>query len=117
YHAIPRVVYTDPNAVGIGHTPESATADGIDVILGTGSVADTAASSIVRADWRDAVDEFLTLVGDARTGKIVGAFAVGPHAADWMGQATLAVQTRVDAIALARTIQPFPALSEVFTLA
>ncbi|MGH2958252.1 MAG: dihydrolipoyl dehydrogenase family protein [Solirubrobacterales bacterium] len=117
YHAIPRVVYTDPNAVGIGHTPESATADGIDVILGTGSVADTAASSIVRADWRDAVDEFLTLVGDAKSGKVVGAFAVGPHAADWMGQATLAVQTRVDAIALARTIQPFPALSEVFTLA
>jgi pyruvate/2-oxoglutarate dehydrogenase complex dihydrolipoamide dehydrogenase (E3) component len=34
-----------------------------------------------------------------------------------MGQATLAVQTRADATALARTIQPFPALSEVFTLA
>jgi pyruvate/2-oxoglutarate dehydrogenase complex dihydrolipoamide dehydrogenase (E3) component len=117
YHAIPRVVYTDPNAVGVGHTPESAKADGIEVILGTGSVADTAASSIVRADWRNAVDEFLTLVGDAKTGRVVGAFAVGPHAADWMGQSILAVQTRVEASALARTIQPFPALSEVFTLA
>jgi pyruvate/2-oxoglutarate dehydrogenase complex dihydrolipoamide dehydrogenase (E3) component len=117
YHAIPRVVYTDPNAVGIGHTPESAKADGIEVILGTGSVADTAASSIVRADWRNAVDEFLTLVGDKKTGRVIGAFAVGPHAADWMGQSILAVQTRVEATALARTIQPFPALSEVFTLA
>lgn len=117
YRAIPRVVYTDPNAYGVGHTPESAAADGIDVVLGTGSVSDTAASSIVRADWRDAVDEFLTLVGDRKSGQIVGAFAVGPHAADWMGQATLAVQTRVEATALARTIQPFPALSEVFTLA
>jgi pyruvate/2-oxoglutarate dehydrogenase complex dihydrolipoamide dehydrogenase (E3) component len=34
-----------------------------------------------------------------------------------MGQATLAVQTKTEAVALARTIQPFPALSEVFTLA
>ncbi|MBI2690581.1 MAG: hypothetical protein HYX29_01360 [Solirubrobacterales bacterium] len=34
-----------------------------------------------------------------------------------MGQATLAVQSRIEATALARTIQPFPALSEVFTLA
>jgi pyruvate/2-oxoglutarate dehydrogenase complex dihydrolipoamide dehydrogenase (E3) component len=117
YHAIPRVVFTDPNAFGVGHTPASAKADGIEVALGTGSVADTAASSIVRADWRDAGDEFLTLVGDARTGRVIGAFAVGPHAADWMGQATLAVQTRVEASTLARTIQPFPALSEVFTLA
>jgi pyruvate/2-oxoglutarate dehydrogenase complex dihydrolipoamide dehydrogenase (E3) component len=117
YAAIPRVVYTDPNAVGVGHTPESAEADGIKVALGVGAVGDTAASSIVRADWRNAVDEFLTLVGDANTGQIVGAFAVGPHAADWMGQATLAVQTKTEAVALARTIQPFPALSEVFTLA
>jgi pyruvate/2-oxoglutarate dehydrogenase complex dihydrolipoamide dehydrogenase (E3) component len=117
YAAIPRVVYTDPNAVGVGHTPESAAADGIKVALGVGAVSDTAASSIVRADWRNAVDEFLTLVGDAESGKVVGAFAVGPHAADWMGQATLAVQTKTEAVALARTIQPFPALSEVFTLA
>jgi pyruvate/2-oxoglutarate dehydrogenase complex dihydrolipoamide dehydrogenase (E3) component len=117
YSAIPRVVYTDPNAFGVGHTPASAEVAGIKVALGSGSVGDTAGSSIVRIDWRNAVDEFLTLVGDAATGRIIGAFAVGPHAADWMGQATLAVQTRVEAIDLARTIQPFPALSEVFTLA
>jgi pyruvate/2-oxoglutarate dehydrogenase complex dihydrolipoamide dehydrogenase (E3) component len=117
YRAIPRVVYTDPNAVGVGLTPEAAEKAGFRIAQGTGSVADTAASSIVRADWRDAFDEFLTLVADATTGKIIGAFAVGPHAADWMGQATLAVQTSASAEALARTIQPFPALSEVFTLA
>jgi pyruvate/2-oxoglutarate dehydrogenase complex dihydrolipoamide dehydrogenase (E3) component len=117
YSSIPRVVFTDPNAVGVGHTPASAEADGLDVALGSGAVADTAASSLVRADWRDAVDEFLTLIGDKRTGKIIGAFAVGPHAADWMGQAILAVQSGTQASVLARTIQPFPALSEVFTLA
>lgn len=117
YAAIPRVTYTSPNAFGVGHTPQSAESAGIDAVTGSGSVADTAASSIVTIDWRDAVDEFLTLIADRGTGRIVGAFAVGPNAADWMGQATLAVKTGVTARDLAQTIQPFPALSEVFTLA
>lgn len=117
YRAIPRVVYTDPNAFGVGLSPQAAESHGIDFVLGAANVADTAASSIVRADWRDAKDEFLTLVADRANGRIIGAFAVGPHASDWMGQATLAVQAKVDATTLARTIQPFPALSEIFTLA
>lgn len=108
YSAIPRVVYTDPNAFGVGQT------DG--AVTGTAGVAETAASSIVRVDWRNAHDEFLTLVGDDG-GRIIGAFAVGPHAADWMGQAILAVKTKLDAAALAATIQPFPSMSEIFTLA
>jgi len=112
YSAIPRVVYTDPNAFGVGLTPDAAPGS----VTGTAGVADTAASSIVRVDWRDAHDEFLTLVGDER-GRIVGAFAVGPHAADWMGQAILAVKTKIDAATLAATIQPFPSMSEIFTLA
>ncbi|MFT4048827.1 MAG: NAD(P)/FAD-dependent oxidoreductase [Solirubrobacterales bacterium] len=117
YSAIPRVTYTSPNAYGVGHTPESARAAGIAIAEGSGKVAETAASSIVRVDWRDAVDEFLTLLADRSSGAIVGAFAVGPNAADWMGQATLAVRTKTKARELAGTIQPFPALSEVFTLA
>lgn len=117
YSAVPRVTFTSPNAYGVGHTPSSAADAGIEVALGSGSVGETAASSIVRVDWRDAVDEFVTLVADKSSSRIVGAFAVGPNAADWMGQATLAVTTGVTARELAQTIQPFPALSEVFTLA
>ncbi len=108
YSAIPRVVYTDPNAFGVGQTGGAVT--------GTAGVAETAASSIVRVDWRNAHDEFLTLVGDDN-GRIIGAFAVGPHAADWMGQAILAVKAKLDAATLAATIQPFPSMSEIFTLA
>lgn len=117
YSAVPRVTFTDPNVVGVGHTPDSAKAAGINVVLGTGQIADTAASSLVREDWRNAFAEFLTLVGDAERGIVIGAFAIGPHAADWMGQATLAVRAKVSAVVLAQTIQPFPALSEAFTLA
>lgn len=117
YSSVPRVTYTSPNVFGVGHTPAGAAESGIDVVTGSGSVADTAASSIIRIDWRDAVDEFVTLLADRKPSKIVGAFAVGPNAADWMGQATLAVKTGVTARELAGTIQPFPALSEVFTLA
>jgi pyruvate/2-oxoglutarate dehydrogenase complex dihydrolipoamide dehydrogenase (E3) component len=116
YSAVPRATYTDPNVFGVGHTPSSAEAAGINFVTGSGELAQTAASSIVREDWRNAFAEFLTLVADA-DGTVIGAFAVGPHASDWMGQLTLAVRAKVSAATLAQTIQPFPALSEVITLA
>ena len=116
YRAIPRIVYTDPGVAAVGLTPAAAGEQGIDVRVGTADFANTAASSLVRADWRDAHSQFLSIVADAN-GTIVGAYAVAPHAEDWFGQLTLAVQQRVTAEELSRTIQPFPAASEVITLA
>lgn len=116
YRAIPRIVYTDPSVAAVGLTPAAARESGIDVRVGTADFATTAASSLTRADWRDAHNQFLSIVAD-QSGTIVGAYAVAPGAEDWFGQLTLAVQQRVTAEELARTIQPFPAASEVITLA
>lgn len=116
YRAIPRIAYTDPGVAGVGLTPAAARDQGIAARVGTANFGDTAASSLGRSDWRGAHSQFLSLVADA-SGTIIGAYAVAPHAEDWFGQLILAVQQRVTAEELARTIQPFPAASEVITLA
>jgi pyruvate/2-oxoglutarate dehydrogenase complex dihydrolipoamide dehydrogenase (E3) component len=117
YRSAPRVTYTDPQVFGVGMNEKQASEAGLKPVVGHAKVAATAASSLHRADWRDAHDEFLTLIADAEKQTLIGAYAVGPRAADWMGQASLAIQTRATIKDLEGTIQPFPAMSEIFTSA
>ena len=58
---------------------------------------------------------FLTLVSDGE--RLTGAYAVGPEAGEWLGQATLAIRARVPLEVLNDTIQPFPTFSEAFLYA
>jgi len=55
---------------------------------------------------------FLTLVSDGE--RITGAYAVGPEAGEWLGQATLAIRARVPLDVFKDTIQPFPTFSEIY---
>ena len=55
---------------------------------------------------------FLTLVSDGE--RLTGAYALGPEAGEWLGQATLAVRARVTLDVLKDTIQPFPTFSEIY---
>ena len=55
---------------------------------------------------------FLTLVSDGE--RLTGAYALGPEAGEWLGQATLAVRARVPLGVLKDTIQPFPTFSEIY---
>jgi pyruvate/2-oxoglutarate dehydrogenase complex dihydrolipoamide dehydrogenase (E3) component len=103
YDAVPRVVFTDPQAaaVGDGDGPYTAT-------VALTEVAKTATFTGASADhpW------FLTLVSDGW--RLTGACALGPEAGEWLQQATLAVRARVPLDVLRDTIQPFPAFSEAF---
>ena len=45
---------------------------------------------------------------------MVGAYALGPEAAEWMQHATLAIRARVPLDVLRDTIQPFPTFSEIY---
>ena len=102
YRAVPRVVFTDPQVAAVG------TADG--ERRGTARLAEVPrALTYERPADRPG---FLTLVaeGDA----LVGAFAVGPEAGEWIGQATVAIRARVPLDVMRDVIQPFPTFSEIF---
>jgi dihydrolipoamide dehydrogenase len=106
YRAVPRVVFTHPQAaaVGAGDGPMTAT-------IPLSHVPKTA--TYMRA-WDDHPG-FLTLVSDGEA--LIGAYGVGPEAGEWMQQATVAIRARVPLAVLADTIQPFPTFSESFHFA
>ncbi len=105
YRAVPRVVFTDPQVAAVGESEGAQT--------GTGKLADLARTSTYARNGEQ--KGFLTLVSDGT--KLTGAYAVGPEAGDWLGQATLAVRAGVPIELLRDTIQPYPTFSEVFASA
>src|SRR6185312_10527823 len=84
YRAIPAGIFTDPEVATVGRT------DGDDLV--------TARIERVFADPRQRV--------------LVGAVCVGPQAAEWLGQFTLAIRAAVPVETIVDTIQPYPTFSE-----
>jgi dihydrolipoamide dehydrogenase len=54
----------------------------------------------------------LELYADAETGVLAGAVAVGPDAASWMGEVTLAIRAKVPVTVLADVVHAFPTYGE-----
>jgi dihydrolipoamide dehydrogenase len=106
YDAVPRVVFTDPQAAAVGaaEAPYAATAE----------LAGLAKTSTYTRAYAES-NGFLTLLSDGE--RLTGAYALGPEAGEWLQQATLAVRARVPLDVLRDTIQPFPAFSEIYVAA
>jgi pyruvate/2-oxoglutarate dehydrogenase complex dihydrolipoamide dehydrogenase (E3) component len=103
YDAVPRVVFTDPQAASVGEAEGKLTAT-----VPLAEVARTATYTRAYAERPG----FLTLVSDGE--RLTGAHALGPEAGEWLQQATLAIRARVPLDVLGDTIQPFPTFSEGF---
>ncbi len=103
YEAIPDVVYTDPQAASVGEHEGQFTAT-----VPVSGVSKTATYTQAYASSKG----FLTLVSDGQT--LIGGYALGPEAGEWMQQATLAIRARVPLDVLRDVIQPFPTFSELF---
>ena len=103
YDAVPRVVFTDPQAASVGAAEArlSATA-------GVPEVPKTATYTRAYAESNG----FMTLLSDGE--RLTGAYALGPEAGEWLQQATLAIRARVPLDVLRDTIQPFPTFSEIY---
>jgi pyruvate/2-oxoglutarate dehydrogenase complex dihydrolipoamide dehydrogenase (E3) component len=116
YRAIPRVVFTDPQVAAVGLTEQQAEAEGIQVATGTVELSAIARTSTYVRNY-DTLPGLLTLVADTGRGLLVGAYAVGPEAGEWLQQATLAIRAEVPLQVMRDTIQPFPTFSETFVSA
>jgi pyruvate/2-oxoglutarate dehydrogenase complex dihydrolipoamide dehydrogenase (E3) component len=103
YDAVPRVIFTDPQAAAAGAT------DGR--FSGTARLSELPKTETYTRAYAESKG-FLTLLSDGE--RLTGAYALGPEAGEWLQQATLAIRARVPIEVLRDTIQPFPTFSEIY---
>jgi dihydrolipoamide dehydrogenase len=106
YDAVPRVVFTDPQAASVGA--------GEARFSGTAAVSGVAKTATYTQAYADS-NGFLTLLSDGE--RLTGAYALGPEAGEWLQQATLAIRAQVPLAVMRDTIQPFPTFSEIYVAA
>ena len=107
YSAIPRAVYTDPEAAGVGLTLDQATAAGFDAFEEVADLATTAKGYVAEASGH------VTIVVDRRARTLRGAFIAGPAASEAIHEAVLALKTQTPLEVLADTIHAFPTTARV----
>jgi pyruvate/2-oxoglutarate dehydrogenase complex dihydrolipoamide dehydrogenase (E3) component len=103
YDAVPRVVFTDPQAAAVGDPHAAVTA--------TVPLSEVPRTSTYTRAYAERPG-FMTLMSDGE--RLTGAYALGPEAGEWLQQATLAIRARVPLDVMEDVIQPFPTFSEVF---
>jgi pyruvate/2-oxoglutarate dehydrogenase complex dihydrolipoamide dehydrogenase (E3) component len=103
YDAVPRVVFTDPQAAAVGEPDGPMTA--------TVPIAEVPRTSTYTRAYAESPG-FMTVVSDGE--RLTGAYALGPEAGEWLQQATVAIRARVPLAVLFDVIQPFPSFSEAF---
>jgi len=106
FDAVPRVVFTDPQAAAVGA--------GEARYQGTAMLAEVAKTATYTRAYAES-NGFMTLLSDGD--RLTGAYALGPEAGEWLQQATLAIRGRVPLDVLRDTIQPFPTFSEIYVAA
>jgi pyruvate/2-oxoglutarate dehydrogenase complex dihydrolipoamide dehydrogenase (E3) component len=101
YSAIPRCVFTTPSVFSVGRA---------------GPVSVRVNLSDTTRGWLDQ-DDLGCLELYAEDGRLVGAVAVGPDAASWMAEVTLAIRATIPVPVLADTVHAYPTYSEALEMA
>lgn len=109
YRAMPRTVLTEPAVASVGRHAAAAKDEGVDAIT---------ASLDLRQTARHLTDASpggrLVLTADRERGVLIGASAIGSHADEWIGWASLAIRAEVPLAVLADVVHPFPTFSEAY---
>jgi pyruvate/2-oxoglutarate dehydrogenase complex dihydrolipoamide dehydrogenase (E3) component len=108
YRAIPAGIFTDPEVGTVGRT------DGDGLVSTRWELSATPRTSTYEKPARDG---FVRVFADPAERVLVGAVAVGPQAAEWLGQLTLAVRSATPVDVLVDVIQPYPTFSEAIFFA
>jgi pyruvate/2-oxoglutarate dehydrogenase complex dihydrolipoamide dehydrogenase (E3) component len=106
YSAIPRCVFTTPSVFAVGAVPRAGLA-----------VAGTDLAGTARGRLGGGEPGRVELYADRESGVLAGAVAVGPDAADWMAEVTLAIRAKVALSDLAEVVHAFPSYGEALEAA
>jgi dihydrolipoamide dehydrogenase len=106
-HAIPAVVFTDPEIAWCGLTEAQARAEGREI-----EIARFPWGASGRAVTIDRMDGVTKLIVDPKTDRILGVGIVGAGAGELIAEGVLAVEMGANASDLKLSIHPHPTLSE-----
>jgi dihydrolipoamide dehydrogenase len=105
--AMPAVIFTEPEIATVGYTEAEAKEKGFNVQVGNFPfAANGRALSVTEPDG------FVKMIGDAKTGKLLGVHIVGAEASNLISEAALAIEMGARVEDLALTIHPHPTLPE-----
>ena len=107
--AIPRAVYTDPAVASVGMAEAQAREQGIDAVTAVMDLGEVA-----RTSTEGAGSGRLVLTADRGRGVLIGAAAIGPHADEWLSEATLAIRAEIPLSVLADVVHAFPTFGEAY---
>jgi pyruvate/2-oxoglutarate dehydrogenase complex dihydrolipoamide dehydrogenase (E3) component len=103
YRAIPAGIFTDPEVATVGRT------EGDDLVSVSVPLTSLPRLSTYERPKREGL---VRVFAEPRQRVLVGAVCVGPQAAEWLGQFTLAIRAEIKVETLVDTIQPYPTFSE-----
>ncbi len=106
-NSMPRCTFSAPQVASIGLTEEQARALG-DVHVGSFPFRPNGKASAMGE-----TEGQIKIIGDARTGEILGAHLLGPDVTELIGEFSLARFLEATPEELARSVHPHPTLSEV----
>jgi pyruvate/2-oxoglutarate dehydrogenase complex dihydrolipoamide dehydrogenase (E3) component len=108
YRAVPRVVFCDPEVAAVGLTPAGARERGLRTTSASIDLSDVDRTETYGRD----LTGHLGVLADVDRGVLVGAWAVGPLASEWIHSLVVAVRAEVPIAVLRDTIMQFPTFSE-----
>ena len=109
YEGIPRVVFADPEVAAVGLTRRQAEEQGLAV-----SSAEVDLADAIARPWTYEEDPrgHLGALADTDRQLLVGAWAVGPQASEWIHTAALAVREQIPLGRLLDQVAQFPTYNE-----
>lgn len=107
YMTIPSIIYTHPEVASLGFTEPEAREKGLEIFSGICPLLANA-----RARCMDDNEGMVKVIGDKKSGKLIGLHIIAPHASELIGEGVVAIRKRMTVEELANTCHGHPTLSE-----
>ncbi len=107
YLAIPNVIYTHPEVAALGFTEEEAKALKIEIATGMAYF-----KANPRARCSGDTEGFVKVIGEKKSGRLIGMHIMGPHASEMIGEGVIAIEKGMTLKELAYASHAHPTLSE-----
>jgi dihydrolipoamide dehydrogenase len=108
-HFIPRCIYSHPEISSIGYSEQAAKEAGLEIKIGKFPFRGIS-KSLIYGEY----EGFAKIITDLKSGKVIGAHVMGPHATDLISEPSVLLANGMNLSQWLQSIHPHPTLSEVF---